>query len=153
MEDTEMKTLLVVLLGTTVAHAAFVQHPSRRMPASDECVDRYECAVTRVIPLDHDRNPGYKVNIILGYKINNEIGSLEIIHVLSDGTEFDRSSQYSRVRLSSGNGWAKWSGYYYNGKRMVGTFDKRRDTYTEVLTNNGRVKSTIETRCHEIDDE
>jgi hypothetical protein len=55
-----MKTMIALLLATTAAHAEFVL----RKPPTAVNGDMYlECAVVRVTPPDHDRNPGYKVTL------------------------------------------------------------------------------------------
>jgi hypothetical protein len=105
--------------------------------------------VVKVTPPDHDRNPGYKVEVNITYDDNGKMTSYDIVHVLADGTEKDRSQQYANSRFSWNQNIAQWSGWRGQTK-MVGTFDKRRSTYTEVIRHgdNGKIDALIETKCH-----
>jgi hypothetical protein len=147
MEKMTMKTIIALLLATTAAHAEF----TLRKDPTPVNGDRYqECAVVRVSPPDHDRNPGYKVTLHLTYD-DGKVTSFGIVHTLADGTTRDRSEQYSGDKLrwwpDGSAQWTGWRGHNY----MTGDYYVS-GRYTEVIRSGGstgRVEVTIDTRCHE----
>jgi hypothetical protein len=144
-----MKTLFAVLLATTVlttaAHAEFRSH-SAMPPRQGDAY--YECAVTRVTPTDHDRNPGYKVDLHIDRE-GGKVVAFGAVHTLADGTTVDRSEQYRGDHINWWpNGSAQWTGWLGN-IYMTGTYAN--NTYTEVVRvggPNGHVNTTIQTACH-----
>jgi hypothetical protein len=137
------------LLGTT-ARADF----TNKVEDQDRGRADLECAVVRVRPPEHDRNPGYKVELSINYN-NGNATSFGVIHTLANGATYDRSKQYNGGRLQSWkDGSARWGGWYGN-RYMVGTYNAITDTYVEIVHADGplgRVVTTIETRCHGLAD-
>jgi hypothetical protein len=145
-----MKTLMILLLMTTAASAFSVGRPDPGFNVNSDI--NAECAVVRVTPPDHDRNPGYKVELNITFDHKGDMTSYNIVHVLADGTEKNRSDQYTNSRFSWNPYFSQWSGWRGQTK-MVGTFDQRRSTYTEVIRHrdNGKIDALIETKCHYVD--
>jgi hypothetical protein len=110
----------------------------------------YECAVTRVTPPYHDRNPGYKVDLHIDRE-DGRVVAFGVVHTRADGTTVDRSEQYRGDRINWWpNGSAQWTGWYGNSY-MTGTYNAGNITYTEVIRGggpNGHVNTTIQTACH-----
>ena len=140
-----MLTLGTLILMATTANATFVP----RKPHEPLENIYAECAVVRVTPRDHDRNPGYKVNVSVTYD-QGGLSGIDVVHTLADGQQFDRSQQYGRsVRLGQNGYKTTWSAFR-RGKKMVGVFDSYSMTYSEFITRDGRLETQIDTRCHDL---
>jgi hypothetical protein len=111
-----------------------------------------ECVPTTISPPDHDRNPTYK--IVVDLQLNNSgVKEIDVVHVARDGTEYDRSQQYSNARVWQKSGYSEW---YWEGTRK-GRYDMtgrlyRNSTqgwiYEESLLDNGRQNFWMQARCH-----
>jgi hypothetical protein len=139
----------VTLLLSTAANAQFLaKHVSPNYGGL-----ALECAVTKVTPPDHDRDPGYKVYISVELQ-GNKVSSLEATHVTASGKGYRRSEQYPNASLIEGRDRVQWSGWWrYGNKQMTGTlYLNGRWRYDEQIMRNGRVEMTINTLCHEDHD-
>jgi hypothetical protein len=135
-----------MFLVTTAANAAFVPaQPRIHEPPNDIYV---ECGVVRVVPPDYDRNPGYKVDVHVVYNEQGRLAEISAIHTRANGQTADRSEQYGHPIMLSQSGYrAMWSGFRH-GLKMTGIFDSYNMTYNEFITRNGRLETSIFTRCH-----
>jgi hypothetical protein len=142
-----MKTIMyasAALLLTSVANAQFLA----KHLEPDHFV-AMECAVTRVTPPDHDRDPGYKVLVSYGFQEGGKISAFEATHVTASGKSYRRSDQYPNATLTEGRDTIQWSGWWrYGNKFTTGTLHLRSGRYDEQIKSNGRIISTIDTICH-----
>jgi hypothetical protein len=135
-----------ILVMTTAANAQFLaKHVS-----PDYNSIALECMVTRVTPPDHDRDPGYKVNLSAELH-DDKVSSFDAVHTTVSGKEYRRSDQYPNATLTEGRDRIQWSGWWrYGNKQMIGTlYFNGRWRYDEQAKRNGRVETTINTVCHE----
>jgi hypothetical protein len=142
-----MRTLLALLLMTTVAGAQFkAQEPSEGNFLSKECM------VAKVTPPDHDRDPGYKVKLTAEFNPDNgRVLSFDAVHTTMSGKQYRRSDQYANGALGGDRNRIQWSGWRFGNTQMIGTLHlgNGRWLYDEQVGKNGRVQTTINTICHE----
>jgi hypothetical protein len=138
-----ISTTIGLLVMTTAANAQFTARQS--MP---DYINK-ECMVAKVTPPDHDRDPGYKVNVSADFE-NGKISGFDAVHTTMSGTEYSRSRQYTNATLESSRNWVQWIGWRHD-YRMVGTLylNNGRWRYDEQVFRNGRVQTTINTICHD----
>jgi hypothetical protein len=95
---------------TTAANAQFTAKHS--MPD----YIRKECMVAKVTTPDHDRDPGYMVNVWAdltgGYP--NKLVAFDAIHTMASGKEYHRSEQYTNATLRLDNNVIQWTGWWHN---------------------------------------
>ena len=91
----------------------------------------WECAMPVERPATNDRNPVYKTEIYLVHDYDERKGtswltSFNVRHTLRNGDQYQRSNQYTGIRVQSWktgkhSGVQQWSGYSVKyGGRMVG---------------------------------
>jgi hypothetical protein len=138
-------TILAIFLTTAVSFAQF-----KSSHEDEGRLTLWECAVVNVVPPDHDRNPGYKVNLAAEFGDNNNIVSFDVVHTTLDGTTYNRSEQYINGTLVGNRQRIAWSGWRGGNTQMLGTLGAQggRWMYTEVVHKNNRTETTINTVCH-----
>jgi hypothetical protein len=137
---------MLLWLGATAANGQFLAREER--PYN---VLSLECKVTRVTPPDHDRDPGYKVNLSAGFYGNSKVRSFDVVHTTVSGKEYHRSDQYTDTNLTDYNGTIRWTGWRSDNRMMVGTLYSAahgRWRYDEEVRHNDRIETTINTVCH-----
>jgi hypothetical protein len=119
---------------------------------------------------DGDRDPIYKTEIFLTYRPNaapGNIATLNVRHTAMSGRAYDRSGQYSGIRVGSSSnprgGVQTWSGYYAKNPsqqivgelKYVSAYSDAHDgpspvsaVYTEKVYKNGSLHTTVIARRH-----
>jgi hypothetical protein len=149
-----MKKLLLVTAAVAAVVASVASVTAGQFMNSEKDSDEglnYECLVVKVTPADHDRDPGYKVNVFLDGN-----GFNSTVHTTVSGKTYERSDQYTNLKTwnawKNGQGPWMWSGWLPNfGVKMVGTIgtDKGGKVfYDELVYRGDKVATTIHTVCH-----
>jgi hypothetical protein len=142
------------LLLATVATASMLASlasaaPMSRMPVNFET---WECGLIQVSPADRDRDPGFKINLVI------TPDSFSATHTTISGAVYMRDDQYLNVR-SWNDGAVHWAGRSVRNPQvaMVGTFGRNRATgrmqYVEKVYKAGKLETVITSTCHYLDDE
>ena len=137
------------MLKTLAAVAALALVPTLASAAETRT---FECEVTRVTPAEgNDHNPVVNTVLTNIYQ-GNRLTGFRVEHELADGRTVVRQEQYRNQRLGQGNMMVAWTGASVKGPGLVmtGTFRQTKSgdlIYTEQLTRNGRVETTIIHAC------
>ena len=121
--------------------------PARLVEPQQPLPEYWECGLIQVSPPDHDRDPGFKINLVL----NDE--NFYVGHTMISGKVYSRGDQYDIHRIWV-DGNLNWSGRSYKNPAitMVGTFGKNRATgrvqYVERIYKNNRLETTVVSTCH-----
>ena len=121
--------------------------PARLAEPQQPLSEYWECGLIQVSPPDRDRDPGFKINLVL----NDE--NFYVGHTMISGQVYSRGDQYNIQRIWA-DGNLNWSGRSYKNQAisMVGTFGKNRSTgrmqYVERIYKNNRLETTVVSTCH-----
>jgi hypothetical protein len=160
-----MKKLFMTAVAAIAVVASASANAQRGMEESDTPAEKtfaYECVVDRVTPADHDKDPGYKVNIETDMH-----QFLRVWHTLKSGKIADRTGQYEPKYNGTKRENADWSTsplvWYGPSKAnpklsmygIIGTQNADgtgKLLYVEELFRGNEKKPvmTINTTCHQV---
>ena len=159
-----MKKLLMTAVAAIAVVASASANAQRGMEESDTPAEKtfaYECVVDRVTPADHDRDPGYKVNVV-----TDMTHIISVWHTLKSGKEVDRTTQYDATSgaLRKNEDWSTSPLVWYGPSKkspqlamrgIIGTQNANgtgKLFYLEELYRGNEKKPvlTVNTTCHRI---
>ena len=109
----------------------------------------YECSVIKSGP---DKDPGYKVNIVIDVKSDTFI---RVVHTTRSGKEYDRSSQYTLTKNGyTDSGANVWIGNLTKNRSIVkagtlGVIDGK-SHYREWVLGKSKAVMDMDSVCHAV---
>ena len=154
------KALLAAVAATALVASASAQTmdgtntPTNNGKAEQEFA--YECVVDKVTPPDHDKDPGYKVNVLV-----NMHRIINVMHTTKSGATYYRGAQYTNTWSEPGKTSFEDSPLGWGGTskkspqlRMLGimSYINGKPVYEEYLYkgNDKKPVLTVKTTCHEV---
>jgi hypothetical protein len=150
-----MKNVVIAfacLLALPASAAPMMRAPAP-MPRMAADFQAWECGLIQVSPPDRDRDPGFKINLVI------TPDSFSATHTAISGATYVRDEQYKNTRSWNEAGALHWSGRSARNPQrvMVGTFGQNRATgrmqYVEKIYNAGMLETVITSNCHHLDGE